>query len=350
LVVAFALGVTAIVAIGGAYQWMNERRMSAGSNFQAEPPKTSLPHFSASRDGSGWKLTWDAAVVEAMQPTAGILSIQDGTAQQEIPLTRADLSSGTIYYSPTTAELAFGIQFLKDGIVLAAQRIRVLGEIKALNKPPDQFERTRPGEQDRLPEPTSPQVPHSGGNFVPTTPPPSAAEPVVKNAVVRTFSPPISREPSKELAVISTTAAPLEVAAAPAVPMVELEATFAPPPTPSPSMPALTPAPATSEASTPAPLPTSSPTLPPVQSTPIGPKLIKQFQPTGSDIVGMHGSVELRVAISAKGKVTSVTPVGGIRNFQLTTAAIKAVEFWEFEPAKLHGKAVPSEINLIVHF
>jgi hypothetical protein len=119
VVATFALGVTAIIAIRVAYQWMNERRMSARSNFQAEPPKTSLPHFSASRDGSGWKLTWDAAVVEAMQPTAGILSIQDGTAQQEIPLTRADLSSGTIYYSPTTAELAFGIQFLKDGIALA---------------------------------------------------------------------------------------------------------------------------------------------------------------------------------------------------------------------------------------
>jgi hypothetical protein len=48
--------------------------------------------------------------------------------------------------------------------------------------------------------------------------------------------------------------------------------------------------------------------------------------------------------------VTKVTPVGKAQNFQLTAAATKAAEFWEFEPARLNGQAVSSEMNLIFHF
>jgi TonB family protein len=70
-----------------------------------------------------------------------------------------------------------------------------------------------------------------------------------------------------------------------------------------------------------------------------------------AEIVGIRPTqVEVRVAINAIGKVTKVTPVGGIANFELMVAITKAAQFWQFEPARLHGQPVPNEVNLIFHF
>jgi TonB family protein len=360
LVVACALMVTAVVAFGSAYLWMTEKRVHARTNPQVAALTTSFTHFSASRDGAGWKLTWDPAVVETLRPTDGILSIQDGPAQQEIPLTHADLSSGTLYYSPTTGELAFGMQLLRDGIAVANERIRVLGGIKTINRPPDQFQRLRPPGQDRLPAGASPEEVYSGGNFAPApTTQLNGGDPVVRHAVVRSFSPPISGAPPSELPVISTASAPLVAVALPVLPGSELQATLAAPPPPPPapasgSVAASASAPTTALTSVPAtataPVPTRSVAVQPAQSNYVGPKPIKQLQPTASDVAGLHGTVELRVAVSANGKVTKITPVGAGRNFQLIAAATKAATFWEFQPARLDGLAVPSEMTVIFHF
>jgi TonB family protein len=60
--------------------------------------------------------------------------------------------------------------------------------------------------------------------------------------------------------------------------------------------------------------------------------------------------VQVLVAIDAKGKVVKVTPVGPIADVRLVAAAIKTAQFWEFEPARLNGQAIASEMTLIFRF
>jgi hypothetical protein len=57
--------------------------------------------------------------------------------------------------------------------------------------------------------------------------------------------------------------------------------------------------------------------------------------------------VQVLVAIDAKGKVVKVTPVGPIADVRLVAAATKSAQFWEFEPARLNGQAIASEMTLI---
>jgi len=60
--------------------------------------------------------------------------------------------------------------------------------------------------------------------------------------------------------------------------------------------------------------------------------------------------VEVLVAINEQGKVTKITPVGSYPSLRLVEAAIKAARLWEFEPARMNGRAVPSEMTLIFRF
>jgi TonB family protein len=60
--------------------------------------------------------------------------------------------------------------------------------------------------------------------------------------------------------------------------------------------------------------------------------------------------VEVLVAIDPKGKVIKATPVDPTADVRLATAAAKSAQFWEFEPARLNGQAIASEMTLIFRF
>ena len=61
--------------------------------------------------------------------------------------------------------------------------------------------------------------------------------------------------------------------------------------------------------------------------------------------------VQVTVDIDARGKVVQATPVGwSATNAPLMVWAVRAVTSWVFEPAKLDGKAVSSQMNLIFKF
>jgi len=60
--------------------------------------------------------------------------------------------------------------------------------------------------------------------------------------------------------------------------------------------------------------------------------------------------VQVLVGIDASGKVVKVTPAGPIADVRLVAAATKAAQFWEFEPARLNGRAIASEMTLIFRF
>jgi hypothetical protein len=111
--------------LGGLY-WISQRYASANGVSRLESQTPGHTGFSANRDGAAWKLTWDSAAVEALKPTGSTLSIRDGAGQQDIPLTAADLSSGTVYYTPKSGDLAFRFEVRRDGATVAEGRVRVV--------------------------------------------------------------------------------------------------------------------------------------------------------------------------------------------------------------------------------
>lgn len=64
--------------------------------------------------------------------------------------------------------------------------------------------------------------------------------------------------------------------------------------------------------------------------------------------LGKTGSVSLRLHVSPKGEVDSVTMLSGDSNFR--SAAETAVRQWRYEPALLDGKPIDSNLDVVLHF
>jgi hypothetical protein len=147
---------------------------------------------------------------------------------------------------------------------------------------------------------------------------------------------------------------PMQVPAAPqsareAAPAVPVPQTPGPTPTAAPLL-------QTAAAAPVAPPASAVRTPEPVVAKPsyVGPKAIRQMPASplpASMPAGGSVSVQLRVEIAANGKVSKVTPTERhAANFKLVDAAIRAAQFWVFEPAQENGHPVPSEMLLNFHF
>ncbi len=81
----------------------------------------------------------------------------------------------------------------------------------------------------------------------------------------------------------------------------------------------------------------------------IGPKAIQQPRPPLPDNVPSGQEVQVNIDVSVRGKVTKVTPIRwGAAEAPLTVWAVRVLSSWVFEPAKLDGQAVPSQITFTV--
>ncbi len=124
----FALGVA-----GGAYRWL---AMKPDAPPVQVVSAAVSPHlgFSAKREGADWKLSWDRASIDALNPAWATLSIQDGGYQQQVPLSRAELASGILYYTAQSSDLSFSLRVDRGGADLE-EHVRVL-EAPAIPQPP----------------------------------------------------------------------------------------------------------------------------------------------------------------------------------------------------------------------
>jgi hypothetical protein len=349
----WAIGLLSMIGAAGGYLWLNERPAPA-RRTQVETPLAVHTGFSANRDGSAWKLTWDTTAIEAIKPTAAILSIQDGTGQQDIVLSMADLSSGTIYYSPNSSELAFQLQVHKDGVALAEERIRVLDGIRPITTPLDQAQKadlrsSRFSGSDAAPSRAAAVI--AGPPVQPLGTGDDTADTPHRNLPARNFVPPSSgARPPQSLPMLSA-AESITTLAIPLPLSPDISSSFVDyPPPPSP-VPAVSPTEA-QPLQEPAPPPKASASSAPSPSNYVGPKPTKQVQPRfpqGLVAVG-PAQVQLRLAIDTKGRVTKVTLLGPTPDPALLVEASKVAPYWEFEPARLNGQPVPSEMNLIFRF
>jgi TonB family protein len=349
----WAIGLVSMIGAAGGFLWVKGRPMSA-RRTQVETPVAVHTGFSANRDGSAWKLTWDTTAVEAMKPTAGILSIQDGTGQQDLALSRADLSSGTIYYSPKSSELAFQLQVQKDGVALAEERVRVLDGIRPIPKPPDQaqkadFRSSRFSGSDARPSQAAAVIAGPPAQAVGTGDDTSGTP--RRKMAARNFLPPSSgMRPPQSLPVLSAAEPPIATLAIPLPLSPDISSSFVA----SPAPPSPVPATASTEAQPLQNVPVSakaSATAAAPPSSYVGPKPTRQVQPQLPPGLGPGpGQVEVKVSINAKGRVTKIGLISSTTNPLLMIEARKAAGLWEFEPERLNGQPVPSEMNVLFRF
>jgi hypothetical protein len=317
-------GVLVLAGAFGGYRWIVKR---------PEPAQTSVLSlhmgFSANREGPIWRLSWDRDAMAQIKPSGAVLAIKDGNRKQQLNLVPADLSSGTILYTPRGGDLVFSLQVERGSAAPIEEHIRVL-DSQSVQKPPERGQQT-------LPNNTAVQAKASPrGSTAPTKLPPSATSATDGE---RRLTPIPGTNPARA----ETTAASASTRDVP------------PGPAETPQSPALDPRSATG-------LPPSSLTVPATQPSAvvpttvkpayIGPKPVQQVPPQRPPDVNSSGvRIQVHVEIDAQGNVTRATAIGvTAANSPLVSVTERAARSWQFEPARMDGRPVPSEIDILFRF
>jgi hypothetical protein len=124
-----AMVLFALVAAAGAASGYRYSVMKHSDPTPAVPVKTAarpMPlGFSAARESSVWKLSWNRASMDALNPVGAMLSIEDGGYLQQVPLAPSELASGTLFYTPQTSDLTFSLRIDLGGSHVE-EHVRVL--------------------------------------------------------------------------------------------------------------------------------------------------------------------------------------------------------------------------------
>ncbi len=355
--------VAVVLAAAGAYRWARRQQPQPPPSVPAAKTEAPRAHlgFSAAREGPVWKLSWDRAVMDALNPVGAVLSIEDGGYLLQVPLAPADLASGTLFYTPQNNDLTFGLRIDRGGSHVEEQ-VRVLA---ATRSPFDRAPQSGPAKAPIQARSDAPAVtlpserPPAAASSTPATTP--TQEPAVASRTdraVKSFSAPA---PLQSVVAIAVPVPPPNIppanpdgAPSPALNALPPVAFSAPPPSRSqPAPAAAVVASASPVASPPAPAPIPPTAAPaPSPANYVGPRPIQQVRPLAPANIPSGGSqVEVLVDIDAHGKVTKVNPVGWTAaNAPLMISAAHAASSWVFAPAQMNGHAVPSQMNLIFRF
>ncbi len=377
-------GAAVVVAAAGIWTLTTQLEKAPSATPQAAP-RAHLG-FSATRDGPVWKLTWDRAAIDALNPVGGVLSIDDGVYEQQVPLATPDLASGTLFYTPQSGNLTFSLRIDRGGSHVE-EHVRVLA---APSMDPAPANRDQP-DASKTAARVNPAPTPKPANPSPESPAPAATPsnelPVEVRAPrnVKEFRIPVSQSskaappnpaqsaveapPGVETVAMTpprpaplTLAIPIPPAPEPR-PAAEVAATASPAPQTAATPPATSPA---TTSSTPpsantgtavirTPTAAATRSVPPPATLPlnyVAPKPIQQARPQlPANMPSGVTQVQVVVDIDARGRVIQATPVGWSgANAPLMVWAVRAVTGWVFEPARLDGKAVPSQMNLIFKF
>ena len=133
---AVALAAVAAVGLAAASRWVTTRRVAAVVPVAVKQTEATRPHlgFSAAQEGGVWKLSWDRAAMDALNPVGAVLSIDEGGAEEQVPLQPSDLASGILFYTSHSSDLNFGLRVDLGGNHVE-ERIRVLEGPKIAQRP-----------------------------------------------------------------------------------------------------------------------------------------------------------------------------------------------------------------------
>jgi protein TonB len=286
--------------------------------------------FSASHEGSDWRLVWNRDVLARLNAVGAMLSIRDGGVDRLQFLSSQDLAAGAIFYVPRTSDLTFNLKVALASGPDIEEQIRVLGATP-----------------DHVPQlATGVQPPRRFGDAAResiTAPGQETAK-----AALREFRPPEAA--SKATAPVVEAALPeVKLPSAPAPQIQQVALTPPLPPRPVPEAPKPVPS-ATSPLQIAEP-PRPSPVLNAV--TRVDPAPTRSVPASWPRNVAHHTAMEVRilVRIDQRGRVVGATPVQRtVANFQFVDAALTASRSWTFSPALENGKPVNSETVLTFRF
>jgi hypothetical protein len=372
-----------MVLIAGLLIYRGFKKTPEPLNTRVEATANTHLGFSATREGPVWKLSWDRAAMDALNPVGAVLSIEDGGYDQQVPLAPPDLASGTLFYTPQSSDLTFKLRIDRGGSHIE-EDVRVLEAPRLGQKPVErapQTSPTKPGPAQAPPiarsepptkvappsapattpprkfiPPSPTQAPAASAPEAPSPPPAMVLAVPVPPAILQRANldvaaappqppPPAATSPTPPAAPPRTTTTPATATAAPPTQAPQVNSNTSTAKGPAPSTP-----PATATKG-PAPAPTAA-APPPLKANYVGPKPIQQVRPQAPPNTASGVSqVQVLVEIDSSGKVTQATPVGwNSTNAPLMSLAVRAASAWVFEPAKLNGHGVPSEMNLIFRF
>jgi periplasmic protein TonB len=297
-----SMALVLLLGVSGVYYGFDARRKAVQPLAPPAPDsaRVSRMGFAANPEGGIWKLTWNRDAVTALKPSSASLSIRDGTNQQQIPLTTAELGAGMVFYTPQSGDLVFGLKLMLPAAAPEEEEVRVLQAIR----PPQTL--AQPSVQIMASD-------HRIRTVRPFMPPPPAQQ-----QPVRELEPGIPPAITAENKMPATP--PIQALVAP------LTSLGSPPPTETkPS--------ATSTASYVPPRP--------VRKTDV--KL-----PVGV-VMSNPVEIQIKLEIDATGRVTKAMPLKvNAFNYSVVNPAVHAAESWEFSPALQNGRPVPSE--MVVNF
>ena len=299
------------------------------SRLRSDSPVQQLPApFSqallglrAERQNGDLLLTWNRQSAQIIGATSGVLLIQDGNANRQIALDAAQVSEGSILYSPITDQVQMRLTVTTPS-GSTTESVMVL-----------------------LPKAGPPQV----KNLSPSKTPPSAPVPPSDESASasrqqprRTFVAPDGKraaQPSQAPVLDSPPTLNTRPTSAIALPtaLPELPHSAS---SPAPQSPLTLLAPAEPPQTMPH---GTSEFHPPVAIT----KVMPEFPAVLRSIALKSKTVEVKVTIDSHGKVTKAEPViqKDVSNF-MAAEAVRAARLWKFQPALSGDQPVSSELLL----
>jgi hypothetical protein len=262
---------------------------------------------------------WNRDSAAAAAAVSGAVDIADGADRSSIALRPADITGGSLVYTPRSGDVTFWVRLTGPEGKPVSEMIRVVGSAAPAPRPLRKV-------LDEVDEDSYADAPPADYRPTRTVTPPVAQHPVENRP-----SPAQQRmEQPRQTALTSTPAAPAG--------------------TPEPSVrERIAPQPIASSANG-DPAATSIPAAPAPVVTP--PKPIREVKPSMRDsirwVVPAPVSIGILVSIDSKGRVKGAHPDenNSGKNLFLTGLAVSAAKEWTFQPATRNGEAVPGEYRI----
>lgn len=332
----FVLVAVIVAAVASAgYFWMHRRpAAAANASKQTAASSPAVPAntlgLAVERRGSDLLLSWDTGSPAIANANFGMLLIRGEGGDRQIALTADQLHSGKVLYTLTSEESEIQLNVInrdkvsRDSVMVVLAR-KPEDRTGSQARPRPLKERSAQGDTD--PSDNTPSQSSSGHEPLKAFTRPTGSRPV---AGVASLGEPPSVGLGRTAPVAAGTLTP-------AVPTIgALPGPPAPAKSTEPRAPARTSEPRSGLAAR-GPVPLRQPV----------PKITDQMKA----VLSRAASIQLKLSIDAKGRVTKAEPVTpeGV-NPLLLEASMEAARFWTFQPATIDNRPIPSEMIVTFHF
>ncbi|MGP8247326.1 MAG: TonB family protein [Bryobacteraceae bacterium] len=300
------------------------------------------------RTGTDLLLTWNRDSEAIRNATHAVLTINDGDRQENYTMDPGQLSSGSIVYSPISADVSFRMELTeRDQTKTTTESVRVL--------------RTRPSPMADATSTPAPQKPGAASTpagtaatpAAPGVPPPGQAASNPTDPSIPEQQPAATPIPAKKFdaSSLATRLRPARESDVPVAPAMDAPAAGIP----GASLSGAAPAPFAASSAPPRPVPPPAASSPASATAPGGQireatviyKKTPEY-PVMARQMGAKGEVVLSATVGTDGRVKSVKVIKG--HPLLVKAATDAVMQWIYRPTLLNGQPVQNDVRITLNF